>query len=304
MVLLDNYKKDPYFFVVGLQKSGTYWITALLNAHPDIRCLPDAYGGQNGVEEGRIFDVLASIKNDNGNAFKKSFLNHHNGFYADLVPYVDKVSRIELFNMFRARYSEYLYRHKGKKQIVGDKTTEYIFHLDMIDDFYPNVKKICIIRNPKDRIVSWHFQQIRKNRKTNSKISNKFIKEYCETRIKKEYESMLAYNGKIYCLLYEDMYTDPYQNTKDILCYLKMRSTNKIVEFMVNEASLESCRKKDKIYQKAKNKKRGEQVIKSHYRKGIINDWKNYLDKEQIKLVGTILSDLEKKVFKKYNIKQ
>ena len=38
--------KDPDFFIVGLQKCGTYWLTALLNAHPEITCLPAMYGGQ------------------------------------------------------------------------------------------------------------------------------------------------------------------------------------------------------------------------------------------------------------------
>ena len=144
---LPKKNKNPDFFVVGLQKSGSYWVTALLNAHPEIRCFPDLYGGQTGVGEGRIFDMLASIDEDNGVAFKNSFLNYHNGFYADLVPLLNKISRKDLYIKFRDRYREWCNMHRNGKRLVGDKTTEYIFHLDMIDDFYPGVKKICIIRD-------------------------------------------------------------------------------------------------------------------------------------------------------------
>ncbi|MCK5211114.1 sulfotransferase [Candidatus Parcubacteria bacterium] len=294
---------DPDFFVVGLQKSGSYWVTALLNAHPEIRCFPDLCGGQTGVCEGRIFDMLASINKDDGRAFKNSFLNHHNDFYADLVPLLNKINQQELFNKFRDRYREWCDKHSEGKKIVGDKTTEYVFHLDMIDDFYPRVKKICILRDPKDRIVSWNFHQIRKGRKKEEKISNKFVMDYCTNRIKKEYESMLKYNGYIHCLTYEMLKNNPNKVINNLLNYLEVKTNNKLISNMIEAASIDSCRKKDKSISKEDKKEIiNNEMRKSHYRKGVVGDWKNYLTDKQVQIVDDILSSLEKKVFIKYKI--
>ena len=49
-------------------------------------------------------------------------------------------------------------------------------------------------------------------------------------------------------------------------------------------------------------RKQGEQSLTSHYRKGIVGDWKNYMTPEQAESVNNVLSDLEKKVFKKYGV--
>ena len=35
----------PDFLIVGLQKCGTYWLTALLDSHPEISSLPPLPGG-------------------------------------------------------------------------------------------------------------------------------------------------------------------------------------------------------------------------------------------------------------------
>ncbi len=294
---------DPDFFVVGLQKSGSYWITALLNAHPEIRCFPHLYGNQTGVGEGRIFDMLSSIDEDGGEAFKHSFLHYHNRFYADLVPLLDKISRKELYDKFRDRYREWCNNHREGKRLVGDKTTEYIFHLDMIDNFYPRVKKICILRDPKDRIVSWNFHQIRKGRKKDERISDDFILEYCKNRIKREYECMLNYKKDIYCITFEAMKRVPEKTTRGILKYLKAKIENKIINNMIEEASIDRCRKKDKLISGTDKKDLiNNEIRKSHYRKGIVGDWKNYLSEDQVKLIDKSLFSLEKKVFRKYNI--
>jgi len=295
--------KDPDFFVVGLQKSGTFWVTALLDAHPEIRCFPSLYGGQTGVSEGRIFDMLASINDDGGKAFRNSFLNHHGEFFTDLVPLLGKVSRKELYDKFRDRYREWFAKHNPEeKRLVGDKTTEYIFHLPMIDDFYPAAKKICIIREPKDRIVSWHFHQIRKGRKKTRTISDRFVREYMENRISKEYRSMLDYGGFIHCLTYEGLFQSPQERIRDMLLYLGARVSDDIIAHMIAEGSIERVREKDTLYTRGKNKKREGPLLKSHYRKGIVGDWKNYITKQQAEMIDSMTSDLEEKVFKKYNV--
>ena len=156
---------SPDFLIIGLQKSGTAWITALLRNHPEVVCIPSHPGVFKGTGEGHFFDILAEFDND-FERFKKAFSLKHKGFFRDLVKRTSqKTNRDDLFMKLSRRYNAFLQVQKrGRQVLVGDKTTEYVFHLDLINRFYPDMKKICILRDPRDRIVSFHFHQIRKNR--------------------------------------------------------------------------------------------------------------------------------------------
>lgn len=296
----NSFNKEPDFLVIATQKSGCYWLSALMDAHPEISCFPSMYGGQTGVGEGHVFDILGSIDEDGGKQFTKSFTETRNGFFADLVPYLHKGSRRELYDLFRERYSQWcnLYR---KKRLVGEKTAEYLLHLDIVDYFYPKIKKICIIRDPKDRVVSFHFHQLRKKQKTEEKITDEYVLRYCLNRMKKEYEILLNYNGNIHCFTYEALTKDPHPIIGGILDYLGVKRTKKIIDRMIAEASFENLTKKDRILNEG-SRKRGEENRQSQYRKGAVGDWKNHLTPKQAEIIDTTLSDLERKVFQKYNL--
>lgn len=300
--------KDPDYFIVGLQKSGTFWLTALLDVHPEIRCLPSHYmhsinKGATGADEGRIFDMLATMEADGGATLKNSFTNHHGGFFKAIVPLVGGVSRKKLEQAVRERYREwFVFHNPERKPIVGDKTTEYIFHLDAIDGWYPNAKKICILRDPKDRIVSWHYHQIRRGRKKTWRISDRFIRDYLEDRVRKEYEHMLAYEGEIFCLTYEALSAEPEKTLTKLLRYLGTSTAKDIVRRMIDSASLEALRERDALVSGGHGKKAGVTVVMSHYRKGIAGDWKNHLTAEQVRLIDSLTGEFHKKVCRRYGV--
>ena len=205
-----------------------------------------------------------------------------------------------MYKIFIKRYNEVCESQRQGKKIVGESTPAYVFHLDFIDKFYPAIKKICIIRDPKDRIVSWHFNQIRKGRKVEQSISEEFIIDYCASRIKKEYEALLAYQGEIHCLTYESLSAKTDEIIKKVLEYLKVKIDDMVVEQMIREADFKKLTAKDA---NSVGRSRGEESIKSYYRKGIVGDWRQYLNKRKIILIEEILGELQKKVFSKYNIK-
>lgn len=303
--------KEPDYFIIGMQKAGTYWVTALLDSHPEIRCLPNhvmhnVSKGKTGADEGRIFDILASVDDDGGVALKHSFTLHHGGFFKNIVPLIGKVSRKKLYSAVKKRYLEWFkFQNPKNKPIVGDKTTEYVFHLDMIDDFFPKAKKICILRDPKDRVVSWHYHQIRKGRKKTKKISDKFILDYLKNRVIKEYESMLKYKGFIYCFKYEDLHKKIKEVVKKLISYLGAKDiSDDTIKCIINAGSIETLRKKDPTCKYGQNKKEGQRVIFSHYDKGGTGDWKEHLTKRQAKMVDKMIGPLERKILKKYRMKK
>lgn len=296
--------KDPDFFIIGLQKSGTYGLSALLDAHPQIRCLPNHpvhnYSkGKTGADEGRIFDMLAGVEKDGGKTLRHSFLNHHGGFFQNIVPLIGRVNRDDLFQAVKKRYLEWFQFHnKENKLIVGDKTTEYVFHLPLIDDFFPKAKKVCIIRDPKDRIVSWNFHQIRKGRKSEEEISNNFIKNYLENRIKKEYQSMLDYGGRIYGFTYEFLKTKPRETIASLLVYLGADQSGEIIVRMREQASFENLKKRETLYLQEVR----EELTITHYRKGEVGEWQDFLTPAQVDMVDGLIGDLERRVFEKYHV--
>lgn len=292
--------KKPDFLVVGLQKCGTYWVTALLDAHPEINCIPTMGQGQTGVSECHMFDPLGSIDRDGGAHFRKSFSEQHNKFFADLVPLLHKIEREELYDRFRERHIEWCNIHR-KKRLIGEKTTEYIFNLVIIDYFYPEIKKICIARSPKDRIVSSHFQQVSKGRKKNKRISDQFIREYCE-RISQEYSAILNYDSDILCLTYEGLTNNPIENVTKLFNYLKVETSDEIVSDSLRDASFDKYSGKEQLSSgdKGKKRSRGDELADSHYRKGVVGDWENHLTVEQAAYVDRKLKRLQGEVFEKY----
>lgn len=291
--------KDPDFLVIGLQKSGTYWVTGLLNSHPEINCIPYLPMGQSGIREGRVFDTLKSIDEDGGKLFKRVFANKHNGHFASIVSQLNKIPRKKLYDLTKVKYNAYCAKYKTKK-MIGEKTTEYVWCLDIIDYMYPDIKKICILRNVEDRIVSWHFQQIRKGRIPKSKdVANGLISDYCE-RVTLEYNSLLEFKKPIHCITYEAMTTNPRPVVKSMLKYLGATASDNILKDIIHKGSFEHRTKISK--ESKKQRAPGQQAISSHFRKGIVGDGKNYLTDKQRNFIDKSISGLQRKVNRKYGL--
>ena len=102
----------------------------------------------------------------------------YNKVFSDLVSYKDKVPKMDFYRIMQNRYSDYCNSFRGNKKLVGENTADYIFHLDLIDSLYPDMKKICIIRDPKDKITSWHWSLYNKGRIEEVSITEQFVLEY------------------------------------------------------------------------------------------------------------------------------
>ncbi len=303
-------KHKPDFLIVGMQRSGTHWVSALLNSHPEIACFPalpfrseNPESDMKRIGEVHLFNTLASLEPDVDKSFTRpmeNFLTQVHGIFADLVPLKDRLPREEVYRNFLARYEELCEKMRGNKLLVGEDTPLYVFHLDFIDSFYPNIKKICIFRDPKDVVVSWHFNLIRKGRKSPEEpIRDGFVEEYCRGTIQPEFRSLLAYEGGIHCLTYEALHQHPRKAVKSLLDYLGVKYSDEIIQNMINEASFERLTEVDSG---GRPRRPGEQSIGSHYRKGIVGDWKNNLTDKLAQIVDELTLELVRQVMDKYKI--
>jgi len=298
----------PDFLVVGMERSGTHWVAALLNNHPDIACFPSlpwrGDTGGNQVGEVHFFNTIAGLypeyKDKKHTRPFEDFSFKYNKIFADIVPLKDTVSLRDLSERLLRRYSDYCDAQRGDKKIVGESTPAYVFFLDLIDALCPGVKKIASIRDPKDKIVSWHYNLIRKDKKPQgSSITEKFAIDYLNERIIPEYEALLRYNGEVYIVTYEYLHKNTKKAAADMVSFLGFSVGDAVLSHMVSSADFEQQTRRDGGNTA---RKKGEEDVKSGLRKGIVSDWKNNMDEQLAGKIDKGVAGLRKKVFDKYHV--
>jgi LmbE family N-acetylglucosaminyl deacetylase len=288
--------EPPNFFVIGMQKCGTFWLTALLDAHPMIRCFPSRTGHPDGTGEAHIFDTIAKMKTDYV-LFAKSMRRRLDNFFSDLVPNQcpkSETAQQELINSIVIRFNEYchLQRIRYGKPIVGEKTTESCHYPSLLDSLYPSALRVAILRDPRDRIVSYYFHQKRKGRLSDSsELDEFFIDSYIE-RIRQDYEGLLLVGGNVHLLTYEELSEHPQETIFKLCELLSVSRTDDIIQAMLAAAS----------FSKLTGREAGVEDVGSHYRKGVVGDWSSHLNSAQSYKVVTSLEDLTRSVEDRFRI--
>lgn len=281
------------FHIIGLQKSGTYWLTALLDSHPAIRCFPSRPGHADGSGEAHLFDLLARLE-DHFHDFRRSIRRKLNGFFSDLLVGSEPTSpeeRQALTRRICRRFDEYcsLQRAIHQKEVVGEKTTESVHHPELIEQLYPGVRKICILRDPRDRVVSFHFHQLRKGRREVSYIDRAFVETYID-RVDLDYRGLLEVTEPIHVLTYESLHRQPSETLRDVLRFLNVADDDDTITRMREAASFERLAARPA----------GCEDAKSHFRKGVVGDWQDHLDPNDAAMIVYRLAELTRKIEQRF----
>ena len=286
----------PDFFIVGMQKSGSYWLTALLDAHPLIRCFPSRPGLADGTGEAHLFDLLARAETD-FQSFARSMRSKLDGTFTDIVPKSAPQAEDEkwaLFERFRDRFDEYchLQRLRHAKPLVGEKTTESVHHLDILQRLYPNALKIAVLRDPRDRCVSFHFHQMRKGRLTaETELNDGFVDSYID-RVTADYEGLLQVEGAVHVLTYEDMSANPIGVSQRILRAIGLPEDAETAQAMVDAAAFE----------RLAGRETGQMDATSHFRRGIVGDWRERLSSAQSQRIVDELHSLTCRIERRFDL--
>jgi hypothetical protein len=144
-------------FIVGMPRSGTTLLAAMLNSHPDIAIVPELhYFTQHwvtcrtalepgGIGAAALIDELAQTAT-----------------FGDLKLTPAEIDRIRQSLRrpgvtHRGVYRAFLdvYAERRGKSVVGEKTPPYLLRLPLISSFFTAARYICIVRDPRGVSLSW-----------------------------------------------------------------------------------------------------------------------------------------------------
>lgn len=283
----------PDFLIVGMQKSGSYWLTALLDQHPEIRCFPSRPGHGDGTGEAHLFDVLARLDGD-FERFRKSMRSKLGGFFAPdlpLAPPTSTEARQVLTLRLRDRFNEFCHMQRiaASKRFVGEKTTETVHHPELVEALYPGIRKVCILRDPRDRLVSFFFHQRRKGQSGESGITTAHVDAYAE-RVRKDYRGLLNMTEPLHVLTYERLSQDPAGEATRLLEFLGADARVGMVQSLVTGASFTTL----------SGRAHGESDESSHFREGRVGGWDSHLAPDLADRLMTQIRDVTEQIERRF----
>ncbi len=283
------------FFIVGHPKSGTTWMSLLLNNHPEITC----------KFEGHFFERTDEYNNLT-KALQESELLQ-SWFERKFNKWVyNKDQEILIFVKLITNF--YLQREifLNNKYIVGDKSPSY--NLKKIYNIFPKAKIIHVIRDGRDVAISMAYHRSEETERymtfemakeldlaiENSKLINQnlnlplnYLKKIAKTWSEEvsigRMEGQKYFKSQYLEIKYEDLQFSSEKTLMKVLQFLEANDSEKTIKECLEKASFAKLSGGRKI---------GQEDPKSFFRKGIVGDWKNILTKEQLEVFYTITEDI------------
>ncbi len=285
-------------FIIAAPRSGTTWMSKLLNAHPEINCV-----------ERRLFGDYADFVKDDHQAdprlrvtldkYINSLLLHHG------IPkaHKDKLTKSVLKGILEAE------QFASNKKITVDKITPYLntssLVIEAINKYFPKSKIIYLVRDGRDVLTSGVFHWFNK-KPLNTELtdfelqrrevflnSEKFSSErfFQNKEIEQwanEWKQPLGtiekakQSHKVKIISYENMLSKPKLVLEECLSFLGAKRNERIINRCLDTGS---------FLKMTKGRNNGNEKPDAHVRKGIAGDWKNYFTYTDGKLFHVIAGE-------------
>ena len=285
-------------FIIASPRSGTTWLSKMLNAHQDVFCV-----------ERRLFGNYADFVEDIGaksprlrvtlDKYVNSLFLHHG---------LDAKNKNTLTKSLLKTLEAQEKRLSGKSFLI-DKITPYLNTsaevLSQINTYYPKSKLVFLVRDgrdvltsgvfhwfnkqPKDTVLTDFEEQRRAIFKDNSEATlprffqDKEIQQWANEwvqplRIIKQAKQ----THEVKIIFYEDMLTNPNKVLQEIFDFLSIKN---------NKTTIKACIEAGSFKKMSDGRVQGDAVQGAHVRKGVSGDWKNYFTYKDALLFDEIAGD-------------
>lgn len=251
------------FFIAGTEKSGTTWLQMLLDQHPQAVCKGEGQLAtklwptiRKALDEYSLF-----IGELNQKVFKE----------VDQFPVFNEQS-IRAIQSFSAALLLSEYGDGDDILAIGEKTPGHMRTLDRIKLLFPEAKFVFICRDGRDIAVSGWYHLKRQHGEDMADPLPAYAKRIAEIW-RSDYEKAVAFSERYPddCIQvrYEDLHREPVPELARVFNFLGLDSLTELVIKCVQACHF------DKL---AGGRERGQENLQSHFRKGIIGDWRNHFD--------------------------
>ena len=290
--------KNSSNFIISAPRSGTTWVSKMLNAHPQIFCV-----------ERRLFGNYADFVSDEGSdtprlritldKYVNSIFQHH-GFDTS-----EKETITQAIISTLSKQEKKL----AKKNVIVDKITPYLntstLVLNQINNFFPKSNILFLVRDGRDVLTSgvfhWFNKQpsgyelnnFEKERRTvflsnnDSKLERFFTDQEIEQwanewaqPLREIDKAELSHN--VLTIHFEDLLVDAKRELEKILLFFAVKKTTNFIDNCLDAGSFKKM---------SGGRKQGEAIQNAHIRKGISGDWKNYFTKQDAQFFHEIAGE-------------
>jgi tetratricopeptide (TPR) repeat protein len=273
-----NVLKKRLFFIAGTEKSGTTWLQKLIDAHPRAACRG----------EGQFFTSLVPEMTSALQRYSTFVSGLNQKVFSETGGFPELTADSRL-NIIRYAIGCLLSEYGASQEIdtVGEKTPGTTRALPLVEALFPQAKVIFILRDGRDIAISgWMHLQ----RQYGPEQARETLENYA-TRIAicwwQDYMKALRFSvqhhGRMHIVRYEDLHESPGETLSGIFDFLDLASSDNILDDCLGQADFSRL---------SGGRSRGDENPASHFRKGIVGDWKNHFDSATIAAFESRAGDL------------
>ena len=266
--VIQRLREKQLFFVVGGSKSGTTWVQALLDGHPEIVSRGEGHFTNVLVPElakaFQSYNAQSTTRNERAAEFG-------NPSYCPTLDDADL--GVLVWTALALIFDRWL--DDGDVKCIGEKTPEHALAMDQLAGLFPAAKFIHIIRDGRDVVVSgwrynlkWNPAAIEQHNLTFDQCAAAYGEAW-RNRVETAQAFGRTNPDRYLEVRYETLHDEAAAEIGRMLTFLGVEA---------GPEAIAACRTAGSFETLSGGRTRGDENEASFFRKGIVGDWRNHFD--------------------------